>query len=160
MIELGKITADEYGAFILKHFSSGNKKIDPSIVNHILHICHQHTYYMQAICNFLYGQSKMPDSVTDFDALYFDFISEKKVFYSELPQLFTHQQFSTIKAFAHSGEVKSPTSAEFMHLAEVKSASSMQRILKTLLDKQVVIREKNIYRLYDVFLEHFLRYIL
>lgn len=159
MMELGKIPTNDYRKFILNHFSIGNKKIDNSLIEYILKISYQHTYYVQAICNYLYGQSKMPNSISEFDAIYYEYIEEKRVFYSELPQRFTKQQFSTIKAFARMGQVKSPTSAEFLQLAEVTGASSMQRIMKALLDKQVIIKENDIYRLYDVLLEHFLKYV-
>jgi len=158
MIELAKIPSKEYHAFIVKLFNSGKKQVDPSVIDYILQSCHHHTYYVQAICNFLYSQSKAPSSISDFDRIYLDYLLEKKVFYAELPQLFTTQQFSVIKAFAQCGEVKSAMSAEFMQLSEVRSASSMQRIMKTLLTKQVIIREDKVYRLYDVFLEHYLRY--
>ena len=56
--------------------------------------------------------------------------------------------------------VNSPTSSDFLRTANVKSASSMQRIIKTLLEKQVIIKEKGNYRLYDVFLEHYLKFNL
>ena len=160
MMELGKIPLHDYRNFILSHFNRGKRKIDRIVIDHILNICHQHTYYVQAICNYIYGLSKWPASVSDFENDYYEYISEKKVFYSELPQRFTTHQFSTIKAFARMGLVKSPTSADFMRMAEVKGASSMQRIIKTLFDKQVIIKDNGFYRLYDVFLEHYLRYIL
>lgn len=159
MMELKKIAIDEYRNFILAHFHKGRKNIETSIIDHILTICYNHTYYVQAICNFLYGQLKMPESIAEFDSIYYEYIIEKRVFYSELPRRLTKRQFSTIKAFAHQGQVSSPTSAEFMKAAEVKSASSMQRILKTLIEKQIIIKEDNTLRLYDVFLEHFLKYV-
>jgi hypothetical protein len=158
MMELKKIAIDEYRTFILKHFNTAKKKIEGTVIDHILTVCYNHTYYVQAICNFLYSQSKLPQTIAEFESLYYEYITEKRVFYSELPQRLSKQQFSTIKAFAQLGLVSAPTSAEFLSLAEVKSASSMQRIIKTLIDKQLIIKEDDKMRIYDVFLEHFLRY--
>ena len=47
---------------------------------------------------------------------------------------------------------------EFMSKAEIGSPGTMQTVIKALKEKQVIIKEGNAYRLYDVFLEHFLRY--
>lgn len=158
MIELGKIPKNEYRTFIFKQFRKGNKSIDYEIIDHILEISYVHTYYVQAIFNYLYSLSKIPGSISEFETLYYEYISEKKVFYSELPQRLTIPQFTTLKAFALKGFVKSPTSADFLKLAEVKSGSTMQRVMKSLLDKQVIIKEEDAYRLYDVFLEHYLKF--
>ena len=45
-----------------------------------------------------------------------------------------------------------------MEKAEIDSPGSIQAAIKALIAKQVVIREDEYYRLYDVFLEHYLRY--
>lgn len=160
MMELKKIPADKYRSFILHHFTNGKKKINEAIINHILQITYQHTYYVQALCNFLYSQSKIPNSISDFDKIYKEYIAEKSVFYDEIPQKFTIPQFNTIKAFGQIGQLRSPTSSDFLKKANAKGASSMQRIIKTLLEKQVIIKEKGNYRLYDVFLEHYLKFNL
>lgn len=158
MIELKKIAIEDYQKFILYHFSKGGKQINDQIIDYILSICHGHTYYVQAICNFLYSQTNMPESIAEFERLYLEFIAEKRVFYSELPQRLTKHQFTTVKAFARKGDVKRPTSADFIKEAEVNGASSMQRIIKALREKQVIIKDQDSYRLYDVFLEHYLKY--
>ncbi|KKL65739.1 hypothetical protein LCGC14_2151950, partial [marine sediment metagenome] len=42
--------------------------------------------------------------------------------------------------------------------AEIGSPGTMQAVIKALKEKQVIIKEGVAYRLYDVFLEHYLRY--
>jgi hypothetical protein len=158
MMELQKIPIAVYREFILSRFLKGNKSIKPALVDHILSICYQHTYYVQAICNLLYGHRRLPATIAAFEAIYFEHLSEKRVFYRELPQLLTMQQFLTVKAFANKGLVRSPTSSDFLQRSGIGSASTMQRVMKALLDKQIIIMEKDGYRLYDVFLEHFLKY--
>jgi len=74
--------------------------------------------------------------------------------------MLTKSQFAVVKSIAHAGLVKSPTSSDFMISSGVRSASSMQRIIQALLDKQVIIREDGLLRLYDVFLEHYLKYFV
>jgi AAA+ ATPase superfamily predicted ATPase len=94
MMELKKIEDADYHRFILKHFSKGKKEIKDQIIVYVLSICHGHTYYVQAICNFLYSMHKMPESIAEFERLYLEYIIEKRVFYSELPQRLTKQQRS------------------------------------------------------------------
>jgi len=160
MVSIGKIEREEYYKFILRQFKKANREVNYEIIDHILEISHLHTYYVQAIANFLYSQEKSPTSISEFDLLYRDFILEKSVFYSELPERLTKHQFSVLKGLAKSGVVENPTSADFMELSRVRSSSSMHRTIRSLLVKQLIIKEGRKLRMYDVFLEHYLRFAL
>lgn len=81
-------------------FKKRGKVISSEIINHILDISYLHTYYVQAIANFLYSQDKAPASISEFDFLYREFILEKSDFYRELPEMLTKQQFSVLKGIA------------------------------------------------------------
>ncbi len=145
----------------VRNFSAtGKKKINSEIINHILDISHLHTYYVQAIANFLYSQEKLPSSISEFDILYREFILEKSVFYSELPEILTKHQFSVLKGIARSGVVENPNSASFMEISRIRSSSSMYRVINSLLDKHLIIKEDGKLRMYDVFLEHFLKFTI
>jgi len=159
MVSIDKIEKKAYSDFILKHFRKARKEINHEIIEYILSVSHQHTYYVQAIANFLYSLEILPESVKEFELLYRDFILEKSVFYSELPELLTRQQFSVLKAIAKSGTVSNPNSADFMEISKIKGPSSMHRAINSLLDKQLIIKDNGLLRLYDVFLEHYLKFI-
>ena len=158
MIDLKKIYTKDYHRFIIKHFQRGKKMITEDLVSHILSLCHGHTYYVQAVCNLIYGQDHIPDTIEKFEEIYHDFIAEKKVFYTELPQRLTRHQFNMTKAIAKYGKIESITTREFMVKAGIDSPGSIQSAIKALLAKQIVISEDRYYRLYDVFLEHYLKY--
>ena len=158
MIELKKIDATQYHQFITKHFQKGKKPVSDKLVSHILSLCHRHTYYIQAICNLIYSQRTIPKTIDEFEKINMDFISEKKVFYAELAHRLTRHQFSTTKAIACKGKAGGVTSREFMARAETGSPGTMQAVMDALKKKQVIIKEGGAYRLYDVFLEHYLRY--
>ncbi len=160
MIALPKIPEEKYAAFIKKQFKKEKKQIQPEVIKYILEISYRHTYYVQAICNYLYSLDNAPGSISEFESLYFDYLLEKKVFYTEFPQRLSKQQFKCVKAFAKQGLVSSPTSGKFLEDSEVKNPSSMQRVIKSLINKQIIIKEDNAYRLYDVFLEHYLKYVI
>lgn len=160
MVSIGKIELSAYYKFITGHLKNAKMEVDSEIIYHILEISHLHTYYVQAIANFLYSQEIIPSNILEFNILYKEFILEKSVFYSELPERLTKQQFSVLKGVAKSSLVENPTSSEFMELAKTRSSSSMHRAINSLLDKQLIIREEGKLRMYDVFLEHYLRFAL
>lgn len=160
MVSIGKIERNTYHKFITGKFKKAGREVSAEVIDHILEISHLHTYYVQAISNFLYSQDKTPSNISEFDALYREFILEKSVFYSELPELLTKQQFSVLKGIAKTGIVENPTSASSMEISRIHSPSSMYRAVHSLLDKQLLIKEEGKLRLYDVFLEHYLRFVL
>ena len=158
MMTIGKIDKKTYKDFIFRHFKKAKVEINPEIIEHILTITHLHTYYVQALANLLFSQANMPGTIPEFEMIYRDFILEKSVYYSELPEMLTKQQFAVVKAIAKAGILFNPTSADFMEAAKVRSPSSMDRAIHSLLDKQVIIKDDGALRLYDVYLEHYLRY--
>ncbi len=159
MLSIGKIDKEAYFKFIMNHFKKAKREIQPEIIEYILEITHLHTYYVQAITNFLYSREVLPSSLKEFEVLYREFILEKSVFYSELPEMLTKQQFSVVKGISKSSTVTNPNSADFLELTTIKSPSSMFRVINSLLDKQLIIKDDHAIRLYDVFLEHYLKYV-
>lgn len=105
---------------------------------------------------FFFSLEIAPSSITEFDVLYRDFILEKSVLYSELPERLTKLQFSVLNGITKSGFVENPTSADFMNISNIRSSSSMYRAINSLLDKQLIIKDEGALRMYDVFLEHYL----
>jgi len=160
MVSLGKIERNAYYKFIISQFKKAEREVKPEIVDHILEISHLHTYYVQAISNFLFSQETAPSGINEFNVLFRDFILEKSVFYSELPERLTKHQFSILKGMAKSGMMENPNSAHFMEISNIRSSSSMHRAVNSLLEKQLIIKDNDKLRLYDVFLEHYLRYTL
>ncbi len=158
MMQLGSIPKQEYQKFIVNHFKKGKKPINETLVEDILEYAYLHTYYAQAIFNYLFGLAKVPSNWQEFEQVYYPFIEEKGVFYAELPQRITPQQFVVTKAFAKAGKVTSPTGSDFLRLANFTNSSSMRRAVKALEEKQIIIKDGDFYRLYDVFLGHYLKF--
>lgn len=158
MIQLGKIPKDKYQKFILDHFKKAGKPMKADLVTQILDFAYLHTYYVQAIFNYLFGLPKVPNTWNDFEQFYYSFIEEKGVFYAELPDRITPQQFVVTKAFARAGLVAAPTGSEFLRLANFTNSSSMRRAVKALEEKQIIIKDDGFYRIYDVFLGHYLKF--
>ena len=159
MLHLEKIEQTSYHDFIFSHFNKAKKKISPIVIDEILRITHRHTFYVQSICNYLFSLDESINTIPDFDKHYFQLLKEKGVFYEELPKRLTQQQFMTLKAISEFEFVDSPNSKNFLQKSHVHNPSSMQRIMKSLTDQQFIIKENEGFRLYDVFLEHYLKYV-
>jgi len=159
MMELSKIDKDTYMEFIGKQFTRGKKKLGLELIEYILNFTHRHTYYVQAFCNFVYGLRKSPLTIPQFKMADQEFLMEKRVFYEEIPNRLTKQQFRCVRAIAKEEKVKSTTSEKFLSTAGIKNASRMQCIIKSLAQKQFIIKEGKQYQLNDVFLEHYLKLV-
>lgn len=159
-IQIEKIDLKKYKKFIIGHFKKASKPIKEDIVDHILNITYNHTYYVQAVANFVFSLDAIPQSIDEFTIKYKEYILEKSVFYTELPERLTKQQFVVLKSFALEGIVAAPNSGDFLRKSGLNSASSMQRVINSLIEKQLLIKEPTGYRLYDVFLGQFLVFTL
>ncbi|MFW5805740.1 MAG: AAA family ATPase [Bacteroidales bacterium] len=158
MLSIDKISKIKYSDFITRHFKSAEKTIDAEVLDFILNESYRHTYYTQAMLNLLFSIKKKTVLLSEFKQLFKDYILEKSVYYSELPDLLTKQQFMLLKAIGKKGIVKSPTSSGFLINSGIESSSSMHRLINSLLTKQILLKENNSYRLYDVFLEHYIKF--
>ena len=107
MMQLGVIPKMKYQEFILAHFKKARKPIEAILVGQILDFAYVHTSIMfRAIFNYLFGLAKVPGNWNEFERVYHPFIEEKGVFYAELPDRITTQQFVVTKAFAKGGSCK------------------------------------------------------
>ncbi len=157
MMTIDKISEDAYSEFINRHFKTAKKEIQTDVLKFIMQASYRHTFYAQAMLNLLFSVSKSTMDLTEYKKHFENFILEKAVYYSELPELLTKQQFIMLKAIGKQGKITNPTSSEFLMQSGIKSASSMHRVVNSLLDKQLILKEEDAYRLYDVFLEHYFK---
>lgn len=159
MMELGKIDKKPYIDFIEKHFKAAKKPLKRTLIEYILALTYGHTRYVQVICNHLYTVKTTPQTQLEFDKIYYGYLEEQSFFYAEIPNRVTRQQWEVIKAFSKTGLVKGTTGASFLKLAGITNASSMSRVINALAAKQYIIKDKGGWRLYDVFLEHYLKFV-
>jgi AAA+ ATPase superfamily predicted ATPase len=159
MMTIDKISEKAYSEFIVRHFKSAKKEIQADVLDFILQSSYRHTFYTQAMLNLLFSISKRSTDLSEYKEHFKNFILEKAVYYSELPDLLTKQQFVMLKAIGKQGKITNPTSSDFLIQSGIKSASSMHRVVNSLLDKQLILKDDDAYRLYDVFLEHYFKMV-
>jgi len=148
---LEPIHSAAYSAFISTKFKAGGKKIAQSHIDGIFQWTRKQTYYVQLVCNHLYGKT---DEVTDdWLADVFDGIIQQEIpLLSGYQSLLTTYQWRMLCALAKAENTANPTSQEFLVQYELGAASSARTALNTLLLREFVILQDKKYTLHDTLL--------
>jgi hypothetical protein len=149
------ISKSEYSSFILKHFNSQKKKIEQKHIDEILEWTKRHTYYVQALCSKIFAATEK--SVTDHlvQECMNDVLLENEPYFYSYKNLLSTQQWNLLLAIGKEDEVSQLNKKDFLSKYKL-SASSVQRSIKALLEREMVIQDKSTYRVYDVFLGRWL----
>jgi len=155
LLQLEPIDLAAYESFILHHFRSAGKQMDPEVPAHIYRLMKGQTYGIQLLCNRLFGQYVKVD-VAAVEECVWDLLVEEQAVFSQIRQLITTTQWKLLTAIAAEGVVTQPLASDFIRRYELKAASSVQTALKALLDKALIIQEDG-YEVQDVLLAEWLR---
>ncbi|MBK7651075.1 MAG: ATP-binding protein [Flammeovirgaceae bacterium] len=152
---LDRISKDAYRKFIIYHFASNQKKIKEQEINTLLEWTQLHTHYVQSLCNKLYTQPEKELTHEVLNRCMQDILLENETYYYSYQRLLTDQQWNLLKAIAQEEFVSKINQREFLNRYKL-SASTVQRSIKALEEREMVIYEKDAYRIYDVFLGRWL----
>lgn len=159
-VPLDKIDPQIYAAFITELFEKGGKHIEKRAVDYILEWSRCHTLYTQTLCNFTYMLSGENVSVEDVNkAIDLIFRTEADKFYT-IRTMLTKGQWKYLECVAKEGILKQPTSGKFLNKYGLGTAASSKRMLKSLLDKELLYENRtedgSEYCVYNVFLSRWL----
>ena len=159
-LNLEKIDRKVYADFINFHFLSNNYTISKDDIFYILEFTEGFTYHTQKICNKLY-ENRKPDIVKDDILLVInELLNENNIQYAQIKELLTTAQWNYLIAIAKGGKIQQPTAQEFIMKYKIGTPANSRRLLKALIDKDLILENLNIkwkdYQLYDVFLKHWL----
>ena len=153
---LKEINRNEYVKFIRNRFKEGGKKIEEEEVNMVLEWTRNHTFYVQYVCNKLYGTNNKIISKTIIQQIFSEILKENEPVYYNFRNLLTDYQFKLLKAIAKENGVAMPNSKDFIYKYKLNSPSSVDSGLKPLSDKEMIYYEEGKYLVYDVFLSRWL----
>jgi uncharacterized protein len=157
ILSLGKIDRDAYREFIIEKFTDGNRKIDLPAADLILDLTDTYTWYVQYLCNKLYGLNTRKIDNDLVVATLLNTLREQEVIYYNYRKLLTRHQFDLLKAIAVEGKVSRPTSGEFIQVHGLSAASSVKVSLDSLIAKELILAEEDGYKVYDVFFAQWLK---
>ena len=158
-IYLDCIPKEIYTSFAEKQFSNAGRSIVPSAVSFTYDLFEGHTYYVHNVLHNAFAYldvSKVIDE-PDIKKTLNDILEEKgRSFASTMNQL-NYQQKETLIAIAKEGKASSVTSVAFVKKHALKSPSSVQYAISTLLEKQLLTYQNEertkVYSVSDRFLE-------
>ena len=158
-IFLDSIAKDVYTAFAEEQFVKADRRIAPEAASLVYDLFEGHTYYVHNVLHnaFAYMDSDETIDEADINRTLSDILEEKgRTFASVMNQL-NYQQKETLIAIAKEGKASGVTSAAFVKKHALKSPSSVQFAISTLLDKQLLTYQNEdrtkVYSVADRFME-------
>jgi len=155
---LEKIKQEELAAFIAGKFRRTGKIISLELINNLIETCETHPYYVQYVCNILWENTAGNKEATGGDlqeSLETLLKRESSTYEASLDGL-TLKQRQVLIALSKASSRDKVFSGEFLRRQNIDSASSMQRILTSLIDKDLIDKEKNSYVILDIFFKKWL----
>jgi len=157
---LSEIPADKYKAFIREKFAERNRSIDDEAIDFILSWTLLHTYYTQIICNSVFAGGKKNVTIEQVKRVCDEQLILQQMTYIQYRSLLSPIQWQLLIAIAKEGLVTEPQAQDFLRKYKIGAASSAQKALNALLDKEMIFSietvEKTAYRVYNVFLMRWL----
>ena len=156
MLNLNRLDIIEYAKFIVNLFTKGKKNIEPNLVKEIIEYLDIHTFYVQYFFNKLYDLAVKNITKEHSDSVINNILKEKEYVYLNYRNILTSLQFNLLKAIAKEKTLEKPNSSYFIKKYAFSQASSVNKALKYLLEKEMIYYENNVYKVYDVFLSKWL----
>ncbi len=156
MLKLEALPAPEYSNFITARFKKAGKSIDTAFIDMIFEWTRLQTYYVQLICNKLYGRCEVVDQKVLNEVLA-EIIYQEVPLFSTYQQLLTTFQWKLLNAIAKSEEVENPLSKDFLTRHNLGAASSVSSALQALTKKEFVIVNDGKHTLHDTLLMRWLQ---
>lgn len=146
-LELKKIDREVYSEFILKIFGESEKDIDNNTIADLLDETNLHTYYVQYVCNKLWGGEKYDTEALKI--LIQKICIDNESVYANYLNLISSGQTKLLLAISLNRGIANPTSGDFISRYNLGAASSVNQSLHSLIDKELVYSEDGIYHVFD-----------
>ena len=158
-IFLDSISKDVYTTFAEEQFKKAGRAIAPEAAAFAYDPFDGHTYYVHNVLHnaFAYINSDKTVDKADINNTLSDILEEKGNMFASVMNQLNYQQKETLVAIAKEGKATGVTSVAFVKKHALKSPSSVQYAINTLLEKQLLTYQNNgrtkLYSLSDRFLE-------
>ena len=156
---LAPIPLDTYTEFTTRMFSERGKSIEAEVVHQVYEKYEGYTWFVHMLMNELFSMTNQGDTCTpDYVPHAEDSILRlQEVSYESTLSMLPAKQKQVLIAIASEGLAVNVTSGAFIKRHSLPSASSLQTAIKALIDKSIVMRTEQSYRLEDFFFAEWLR---
>ena len=147
-----------YTAFAKKLFADYGKTISEELLEQVYDDYEGVTWYMQMIMNELFALTEKGDNckLESYPIALKNVIQTQESSYNDTLSNISAKQKPVLFAIVKEGEATNVTSAKFLKDNGLSSSSSVQSALKGLLEKDIITRTENGYRVYDYFFAEWL----
>lgn len=158
LMYLGNIREENYQEYISSIFSHDNIKIDSDAMSEIFEWTRKHTFYVQYVCNILYEKRSGNISLKMVHNIFHQVLENFEPLFVSYRNLIPGHQFRLLQAIAAENGIRQPTSGSFIRKHNLTSASSVATSLKSLAEKEMIIYDRNVWLVYDVFFARWMEY--
>ena len=156
ILVLDRIDPGVYNRFITEKFSSGKRIIEPEAIDWLIRWTRGHTYYVQNVCNWLYGEGYRLITPAIVSKISREILLEMQPVFGQYRTLLTSGQYDLLRAIALEGSAKSVLSGDFIQAHNLGAASSVRAALLALIDKDMIREFPEGYLVDDVFFSRWL----
>lgn len=152
-LTLPAIGQEEWLPFVRKRFEDSQKKISDNQIRTLCELTQGHPFYTQQLCHVLWELCDRKKNVTDElvkEAIHTVFVRESYAYSPLWDSLTTNQQRFLVGLTDEHNRMK-PFSATFLRRYRLGTASSAQRVVDTLLERDIIDHEGRSFIILDRF---------
>jgi hypothetical protein len=151
---LGPISEKHWSPFIRNHFKASQRFISDELIHSICLCTQGHPFYTQHLCHAIWELCEPKAHVTEktISAATELLLKRENYAYTTLWESLAHNQRKFLKGLANEAEKVQPFSAEFIGKYSLGSASNVQRVVDSLLERDVIDRDNGSFLIGDRFL--------
>lgn len=157
IMALKEIPLENYYSFAQKFFAEKGQELPKDTFTYLYHLESGHTWYIQNILNRLYEKRTQQMTNSSVNECINDILDEQETVYQSSLNLLTNNQIDLLKAIAMEGCVKTINANDFIKKHQLKTPSSVNVALKSLLNKELIYNTQEGYIVYDRFFGKWLK---
>lgn len=157
ILDLKPINKVAYAKFAQHFFEMRGDTLAREAFDNIYDRFEGHTWYIQSVLNKLYDTESSVTESSQVDLAVQALVEENGTIYENIVATLTDNQLSLMRALAREGTVTEINGTRFVRGSGLKSSSSINSALKSLIDKELVYHNRGEYSIYDRFMSIWLR---
>ncbi len=152
ILDLKPIGKEAYASFAQQFFERRGDTLSSTAFDDIYDRFQGHTWYVQSVLNKLYDTESAVTESRQVDLAVLALIEESSGIYENIVATLTDNQLSLMRGLARQGTVTEINGSSFVRASGLKSSSSVNSALKSLIDKELVYHDHGQYSVYDRFM--------